>query len=227
MSNLMFPQLSGIGWPVNRRPYVSTTVNKTAGGQEIRIPNWPYPLETFDLPINYLHDSVVQSPGFAADFEELYGFFVARLGPWDSFLYQDPTDNYTVTLAQYEGLSPTTGQNVIATGDGTTKSFQLFRTIGGALQPIYDINGITATLAPPLSAPYCNVYLNGVLQGSGFSVSNTGLLTFTSAPGNSVHVAADFSYFKRCVFADDSIDFTRNYQHIWKVKKLSIRQVWA
>lgn len=232
MSNSILPQFLGIGWPVNRKPYFSTIQSKTAGGQEVRIPNYPFPLEEFDLPINHLHQDSTTAPNLA-DFQKLYAFYVARLGAWDSWLYFDPTDNYTVQNAIYEGLNlPSgTGQNVIGTGDGSTTAFQLFRTIGGtAVQPVYAINGITATQgAPPISSPFVNVWVNGaaVVASGHWSVSASGMLTFLTAPANGYPIAADFSFFKRMRFKDDNLDLQNFMQAIWKVGKIGVQQVYS
>src|ERR1017187_10022106 len=105
MSNAILPSLKGLSWPTNRKPCFSTIVSKSASGQEVRIANWPFPLEQFELPINHLHAAPWGAN--AADFQTLYGFFVARTGPWDSFLFIDPTDPNTITNATYAGLTPT------------------------------------------------------------------------------------------------------------------------
>lgn len=222
MSNRIFPQLPGLGWPVNRSPYFSTTVSVAKSGQEVRLPNYPFELEQFELPINHEHQK------YPADFQKLLAFFVASDGAFDSWLYQDPTDNYTVNNSIYEGLNLPTGagQNVIGTGDGVTLAFQLTRAIGGVSRPIFDINGITATLAPPITSPYVNVFVSGSPVLSGFTVSATGMLTFVSAPASLAPIAADFSFFKRCRFNEDNLEFSNFLQYIFKTGKVKMRQVF-
>jgi uncharacterized protein (TIGR02217 family) len=229
--NAIFPQLRGLGWPVNRRPVFSTIVSKSASGQEVRIANYPFALEEFDLPINHLHGNSTLAPNLA-DFQQLYGFYCARLGPWESFLYFDPADNNTITNATYEGLTPVTAQNVIATGDGVTLAFQLTRNLGGDIRPIYDINGPngvigTGVQAPTLVSPYINVYLAGVQYFGAIALSTEGVLTFGSAPGAGVVIASDFSYFKRVCFSDDNIQIENFMANLFRVKKITLRQVFA
>lgn len=232
MSNAIFPNLIGLGWPVARKPYFSTIVSTAAAGQETRIPNFPVPLERFELPVNHLHGTS-WGPGNAngADFPILRGFFVARLGPLDSFLFWDPADNYTVTNAQYAGLSPASGQNVIGTGDGTTTAFQLMRSIGGVAEPVYNINGITASgsgpQAPPIASPYVNVFVGGAPVLSGWTVNSSGVLTFASAPANGAGIAADFSYFKRVRFSEDYIDLENFMANLYRTKKILLKQVYG
>ena len=62
---------------------------RSAGGQETRIANYPFALEQFDLPINHLHGNAAVSPNLA-DFEQLWGFYIQRLGPWDSIPLPSP-----------------------------------------------------------------------------------------------------------------------------------------
>jgi hypothetical protein len=49
-------------------PYFSTIASESGSGQEVRIPNWPFPLEEFDLPINHLHANATMAPNLA-DFQ--------------------------------------------------------------------------------------------------------------------------------------------------------------
>jgi hypothetical protein len=232
MSNRNFPQLRGLGWPVNKKPYFSTIQSKSVGGQEVRIPNYPYPLEEFELPINHLHANSQLAPNLA-DFQQLWAFYVAGLGPWDSFLYWDQTDNFTVTNALYEslgtigGLPAGYGWNVIGTGDGVTTAFQLYRNLGGALQPVFAVNGITASLNPPITSPFVKVYDNNSPVIGGWTVSAAGMLTFSSPPAAGHSIAADFGYFKRCVFADDNLSFENFMSSLLRVKSVRLRQVYA
>ena len=67
------------------------------------------------------------------------GFFLQLQGQFGTFLYTDPDDN-TVT-----------GQ-AFATGDGSTTSFTIERSLGGFLEPVGWVTSIA------------NVYLNGAAQ---------------------------------------------------------------
>ena len=247
MSNVIFPTLKGLGWPVNRKPYWSTIVATAAAGQETRILNYPFPMEQFELPINHLHGDVRLWYG-GGDYQTLQGFFNSRAGAFDSFLFLDPADSYTVTnalcegLATISGLSAGQGQNFIPgvtgafpAGDGTSTAFQLYRNLGGAVRPFYDINiGVggnptylsgSSTVTPPSSQ--IQVYVNGVAVNSGWSVGSTGILTFSSAPASGATVAVDFSYFKRVRFLDDNIDLENFMQSLYRVKKIALKQTWS
>jgi len=71
------------------------------------------------------------------------------------------------------------------------------------------------------------VYLNGVTQSPGsYSVDpNTGLVTFGTPPGSGRVITADYSYFFRCRFIDDSYAFENFMFRLWQLKKLTFISV--
>ncbi|MBV8336263.1 MAG: DUF2460 domain-containing protein, partial [Alphaproteobacteria bacterium] len=109
----------------------------------------------------------------------------------------------------------------IGLGNASTAVFQLQRTMGAALpgggffEPILAPNVVTA------------VYLDGVTQSPGaYSVDpNTGLLTVDMAPGSGLIVTADYSYYFRCRFIDDSYAFENFMFQLWQLKKLTFISV--
>ncbi len=86
------------------------------------------------------------------------GLFLQMQGQFGTFLYADPTDDSATAQA-------------FATGDGSTTTFTFARTLGGFLEPVGWVTAVS------------NVYLNGVNQPSGWSLSTPNSLVFTSAPG--------------------------------------------
>jgi uncharacterized protein (TIGR02217 family) len=88
---------------------------------------------------------------------------------------------------------------------------------GGFLEPVVAPNILGA------------VYLDGITQSAGnYSVDpNTGLVTFSTAPGSGLIITADYSYYFRCRFVDDSYAFENFMFQLWQLKKLtfiSVRQ---
>ena len=203
MSNLIYPKLQGEGWPVVKRPMWSTEVQVSSSGMEVRTPNYPYERYQFEIPYEWMSSNAA-----IEDLQTLMGFYNARGGAYDSFLFDDVTDDAVL-------LQP------IGTGNGSTTAFQLQRTLGTATRPVYDINGIIASTSSP---PTITVYLNGVSTGS-YSIGTTGLLTFGSAPGSGVAITASFGYFWRCRFSEDQIDFENFANQYWSVKKVVLQQV--
>ncbi len=198
------PVLPGLAWSRHKKPGFSTRVASHVSGREVRVALMSYPLYEFESVYDGLSSLAI--PGAAqvglgaSSLQSLMGFFLQMQGQFGTFLYTDPDDN-TVT-----------GQ-AFATGDGATTSFTIMRALGGFLEPV----GWVTNLG--------NVYLNGVHQTSGFSLTPPNTLTFTSAPGAGVIVSADFSYAFNCRFLDDQIDFEEFMANLWKLASMKFRSV--
>ncbi len=197
MSNAIFPAFDGLTFGVTRAPVWSTTPKQSVSGREYRSANMSYPLYKFKLSYSVLR----QTTGFT-EFSALVGFFNARKGGFDSFLFTDPDDN--AVTAQ-----------VIGTGDGVNRVFQLVRTFGGFVEPVFDANSW------PL------IYVGGVLKSSAtdYTPGPTGLITFVSAPGVGVPVTWTGTYYRRMKFSQDSADFTKFLHNLWELKTLEIETV--
>jgi hypothetical protein len=126
VSNAVFPTLPGLAFNIARSPVWSTQVADSASGRQYTLSKRLYPLWHFKLPFE-----VLRAAGGWAEWQTLVGFINARRGRFDDFLYRDPRD-YQVTAQQF------------GTGDGTTKDFQLTRSLGGFVEPVYDLNGTPA-----------------------------------------------------------------------------------
>lgn len=204
---LIFPPLPGLAWSVTKAPTFQTRIQRAVSGRELRALDYPYPLWQFSLVFAFLRDNP------AAGFDELrtlMGFYLSCQGAYGNFLFQDPSD-YQV-IGQY-----------IATGNSSTAVFQLQRTMGTALpgggfsEPIVAPNIVSA------------IYFNGLTQSpSNYSVdANTGLLTFAIPPSAGLVITADFSFWFRCRFIDDSYQFENFMYRLWQLKKLAFISVRA
>ena len=89
------------------------------------------------------------------------------------------------------------------------------RNFGGFSEPIVAPNLVSA------------IYFNGVLQSaSGYTVDATsGLVTFTTAPPASQAITADFSYYFRVRFADDTAEFENFMYQLWSLKQVKLQSV--
>ena len=116
------------------------------------------------------------------------------------FLYTDPTDNTATAQA-------------VATGDGTTSAFPFLRTFGGFTEPVGWVLSVQ------------HIYLNGVDQLSGWSLTAPNILTFATAPGSTVIITADFTFAYQCRFLDDQNDFENFMTGLWQVQSLKFRSV--
>jgi hypothetical protein len=135
--------------------------------------------------------------------------FLALAGQYGLFFFDDPSDNSRLAAPQ-------------ATGDGATKKFPILRVVGvsspTAAEPIGGLNLGTTV----------NVYLNGTLQMSGYSVTSgsdgTGaFITFTSAPGSGVLITADFAFYYLCFFTEDQQDYEEYFKNYYGAKSIKFR----
>jgi len=202
---LIFPALPGLAWSVTKTPTFQTRIQRAVSGRELRALDYPYPLWQFTLTFAFLRDS----PG--AGFDELrtlMGFYLSCQGAFAAFLFEDPSDCQVTD--QY-----------IATGDSSASAFQLQRTVGAKLssggfsEPVTALNLLSA------------LYFDGIVQTpSSYSVDpNTGLVTFVTPPANGVSITADFTYWFRCRFVEDSYDFENFMYRLWQLKKLTFISV--
>lgn len=201
----VFPSLPGLAWSVTKTPTFQTRIQRAVSGRELRALDYPYPLWQFTLVFDLLRDNP------AAGYDELrtlMGFFMLCQGAFGTFLFRDPSDDQV------------TGQQ-IGVGNASATVFQLQRAMGatlpggGFLEPI---------LAPNLVS---TVYLDGITQSpASYSVDpNTGLVTFATAPGSGLVITADYSYYFRCRFVDDSYAFENFMFRLWQLKKLTFISV--
>lgn len=218
------------GWPVMKTPTFSTRHHRAVNGRELRtsdqsIPVWEwqlsYPLlvDKYDtrgqgsfykdihgrdifFQIDYLYDINHAPPGaFGSPLRAMMGFYNSVLGSSGEILLKDPTDNRTF--------------EILGVGDGSQKVFQLIRTMG--------------TLIEPITAPesVITVALNGVgMPGDTHSINyDIGTVTFNSPPGNGVQVTADFTYFFRCRFSDDTLDFENFMLDLWQLGRVKLKSI--
>jgi uncharacterized protein (TIGR02217 family) len=191
MSNDVYPVLPGLAFTPHRQPIWKTQIQAAMSGKETRIRRWSSPKYQYTLNYEFLREN----KGFT-EFQALFGFFNLHGGSFDTWLFTDPDDHTAV------------GQQ-IGVGDGSTKAFQLSRAFGGFVDVVKNPNVVS------------HVYVNGVSQPSGWTVdSSTGIVTFTTAPANGLPIAADFTFYWRCRFVDDQIDFDKFSDKIWELQQV-------
>ena len=197
------PSFAGLSWSRHKKPGFSTRVASHASGREVRLALMEYPLYEFEAVYNGLaSNSTAAFAGLgSSSLQSLMGFFLQLQGQFGTFLYTDPDDN-TVTAQAF------------ATGNGSTTTFTMMRSLGGFLEPV----GWVISVA--------NVYLNGVAQsGSTIGLATPNRLTFATAPPSGVTVSADFSYAFNCRFLDDQMDFEEFMSNLWKLDSMKFRSV--
>ena len=170
-------------------------------GREVRDALYENPIWQFELTFDGLDSSASSYPGLGgASLQSLMGFFLACQGQFGTFLYTDPSDNAVTAGA-------------IAAGDGATTTFTFARFLGAFFEPVGWVTSVS------------NVYLNGVNQVSGWSLSQPNGLVFTSPPGSGVAITATFAYAFQCRFDADDLDFEEFMQNLWSAKSVKFRSV--
>jgi len=198
MSNVVWPTLPGLGWSVIKTPKWNTKIQTGVSGREQRTAMAAYPIYSFSLFYEILRGG---SPNL--ELEKLMGFFLARQGSYDNFLFTDANDNAVTAQS-------------IGSGNASTTAFQLTRTFGAGgflyTEPTMNIN----------STP--SIYLNGVLKTvtTDYTINSTGMVTFTTPPGIGVAVTWTGSYYYRCRFVKDSSDFEQFMQNLWTLKQCDL-----
>jgi hypothetical protein len=150
-------------------------------------PTWEY---SVDLAYMVGTESSITDP-----YPLLMGLVMATnsAGFW---YYNDPNDN-TVTQETSCMLDVTSGSStpMAQVGNGSSTQFQLARLIGS--QGVDVLQNVSGT----------SVYVNGVLKtaGTDYSISSTGVVTFTSAPANNATLTWAGSFVQLCMWSEDTM----------------------
>ena len=209
MSTSILPSLPGLEWPVKRSPAFMTTAIQNYSGKEIRIARQSSPRRTWELSFAFLRQGQFDGANYN-EAAELEGFFNARSGAFDSFLYIDPNDNAV------------SGQT-IGVGDGATIQFQLIRAYGGADEPILAPNAVTSLTVGGVAK------VNGTDYGVGAwenGVTPPGTINFfTGAPAIGAAIVVSFSFYFPVRFIEDTTTFSNFMQSLHENKKVSFVQI--
>jgi uncharacterized protein (TIGR02217 family) len=195
VSNAVFPTLPGIKFR-KRTVRWSTSVRESASGREYRASTgYTYPRYRYSVPMDFLRTAVP-----TAELATLAGFFNARGGRLDDFLYLDPEDS-AVTTPQ-----------VLGTGDGVTTQYLLVRAYGGYVEPIGRHN----------SAPVIRVNAAVV---SNYLLDDFGVVTFSAPPAVGLIIDWTGTFYYRVRFDRDETTFDELWQGVWKNDTLDLLTV--
>ena len=180
MSNAIFPELAGVRPDRSRAPTFKTDILTAVSGREFRASRMANPIYRFSFGFEFLR----QSSG-RAELRQLEGFYMARRGAFDSWLYRCEHDR-AVT------------DQLFGYGDGQRTAFQLARSYGEFLEPVQNLEQLTAVRRGEL-----------LLAPGAYTVTSTGLVVFAQAPASGVPLYWTGTYFFRCRFASDELSFDR------------------
>lgn len=195
MAEPVYPELPGLTYGNKKTPIFATAVATGASGREQRVQRWAYPRWRFELVYEFLRDSSAYD-----ELRPLIGFFLRAAGQGNSWLYRDPSDDTA------------TGQ-LIGAGDGSTRSFQMVRTVGGWTEPVRAINVISSVKIDDTST-------------SAYTINkSTGVLTFNSAPPNGSQLSSTFTFYFRCRFMSDETEFSQMMRDFWENGQVQFKSV--
>ncbi len=199
MSNLIFPSLPGLSWDVKKTPQFGTTIVKHPSGRETRVANYSHPLWKWEMSYEILRET----QGYQ-ELQALCGFFLARTGAFDTFLFADPSEPNTLT--DYE----------IGVGDGFTNQFTLTKSYGGFIEPV--------GYADPSSL---QVFVGGVavLSPASWNFVSPNTLVFLNAPAAGIPITATYTWYYRVRFGEDAQDYNNFMYQLWDLKKLTLEMV--
>lgn len=171
-------------------PRWSTDIAQVANGTERRNQNWEHPLRIFTSPGGI---------ACAQDINALYHQWMVTRGPKNTFPIRDPFDfaSRDLITADDQDVDISRTDQVIGTGNGTTRSFQLVRryTFGGQTYdrpihlPIVDSVLVAINGQDPMDIP--------ISQGgpNPWTVSRRGgVVTFDRPPPAGASIQAGFMF---------------------------------
>jgi hypothetical protein len=220
MSNAIYPgNLRGLTFTVVKNAAFSTLVESSAGSVENRLYQTNNPIWKWTLAYDVLGNNSRWIAGGESypDFQRLLGFFLARQGKFDSFLFDDPDDDF-IGPALLPDLSPNLQAQLQVVNDGAGNYYSpVQRSMGGEFyEDITDLNG------------GISVFANGVAQvggGTDYTLAGPGL----AIPGYSFAgmylswvagaptgpVTAQANYYFRVRFDMDGQDFEKFTYNLW------------
>ena len=191
MSDVVFPTLPGLKWGVKKTPVWKTITHESVSGMELRATLMTYPRYRIALAYEFL-----RAGNGLTELQDLVGFFNARRGSWDDFLWLDPDDKDA-------------NASSFGTGDGSTKTFVISRGYGGFREPVQDF----------VTAP--SIYVGGGLKTSPAHYTITaGKCTFVTAPSAGVDLTWTGQFYRRVRFAKDETEFEAFMKDLWSASKI-------
>jgi hypothetical protein len=197
MSDLIFPTLRGLTYPITKTPNHSTITQRGLTGIPKFLQLYTYPYYTLKMVFEYLEDTNDQDD----DIHALMGFYNRLGGAGQDFLFAD---------TKFEN-NEVSGQ-VFGVGDGTSTSFRLARNYGGFVEPVFGL------IMTPV------VLINSV-PTTNFTWSTTALITFTTAPASGAELAWSGDWYYRCHFKADTNDFEQIFSGGWQLEELELETI--
>lgn len=201
---IRFPD--GISRGAKGGPERRTRIVELASGDEERNTSWANSRRRYDVSYGVRR---------ADDLVAVVAFFEARNGRLHAFRFKDWSD-YKSCLPS---ATPAATDQIIGTGNGSTTTFALTKTYASGAQ-----SWARAILKPV--AGTVTVSLNGVAQGSGWSVNTTtGIVTFTVPPTTGAVIRAGFEFDVPVRFDTDELPVTLDIERTGSIPSIPLIEV--
>lgn len=170
MSNALWPTLPGLTWGITRTSAYNTKIQRSTNGAELRAAFYSAPLRQWSLSYSFLRSGQGKN-----ELQTIQSFYNQRQGSFDSFLFDDPDDNYVTAHG-------------FGVGDAVATAFQLQRAYLGTNTE----NVLAPVNATAITTPRTNVCLNSNNAAAwGTSILGTGVTPvrtadYTYAPDNTL-----------------------------------------
>ena len=187
-------------------PERRTQIVELASGAEERNASWANSRRRYDVAYGIRR---------ADDLAAVVAFFEARNGRLHAFRFKDWSD-YKSCLPS---AAPAPTDQTIGTGNGSTTTFALTKTYASGAQ-----SWARAIIKPV--AGTVTVSLNGVAQGSGWSVNTTtGIVTFAAPPVAGAVIRAGFEFDVPVRFDTDELPVTLDIERTGSIPSIPLIEV--
>ncbi|WP_323043025.1 DUF2460 domain-containing protein [Gemmobacter sp.] len=187
-------------------PERRTRIVELASGDEERNASWANSRRRYDVSYGVRR---------ADDLAAVVAFFEARNGRLYAFRFKDWSD-YKSCLPS---AAPAATDQIIGTGNGSTTAFQLVKTYASGAQ------SWARTIIKPVAGTV-TVSLNGVAQGSGWSVNTTtGIVTFAVPPSTGAVIRAGFEFDVPVRFDTDELPVTLDIERTGSIPSIPLIEV--
>lgn len=193
----IFPLLVGQSFLTGKAPIWSTSIATSASGRERRQQRWSYPR----WQIKCAYEVIFDEPSLP-ELQKMFAFFNMQAGRAGEFGFLDPGDN-------------SADNEVFATGDGATTTFQIKRTttFGGIsfTEPVLHVVGIPSF----------------TVGGSAASatVGSYGQVSFASPPAFGAPIAWSGRFAFRVRFDMDQLDTVQIMRNLWSNSGITLLSV--
>ena len=187
-------------------PEFATVIQESVSGQEQRIKVWAKCRARYD--IGY---SVLESDDPVGNYQAILQLFYGHGGQFRAFRFKDWSD--------YQAINQNFG-----IGDGVDTTYQLYKTYDPSLILLNTPGSITYTREIYLLATAPTIKVNGVLT-TDYTISATGLVTFTSAPANGHALTWTGEFDIPVRFDTDYLSVVMNVNNIADIGSISLREV--